>query len=88
MPKFIKDEIEYLEEEIISLEKEGDIVNANKIKAEIEKCDLLCANCHRELHAELDKLNQKTIEEIKEARENVKKGEYYTEVEAKKIINI
>ena len=24
-----------------------------KVKAETEKCDLLCANCHRELHAKL-----------------------------------
>jgi 5-methylcytosine-specific restriction endonuclease McrA len=29
------------------------------VKAEIEKCDLLCANCHREIHAEQNKqLNQ------------------------------
>jgi len=27
-----------------------------RVRAEIEKCDLLCANCHRELHAEQDKL--------------------------------
>ena len=27
-----------------------------RVKAEIEKCNLLCANCHRELHAEQDKL--------------------------------
>lgn len=23
-----------------------------KVKSEIEKCDLLCANCHREIHVE------------------------------------
>ena len=34
------------------------------------------------------KLSQKTIREIKEARERVKKGEFYTEEEAKKILGL
>ena len=34
------------------------------------------------------KLSQKTIQEIKEARENIKKGEFYTEEEAKKILGL
>jgi hypothetical protein len=34
------------------------------------------------------KLSQKTILEIKEARERVKKGELYTEDEAKKILGV
>jgi len=34
------------------------------------------------------KLSQKTIREIKEAREKVKKGEFYTEAEAKKILGL
>jgi len=34
------------------------------------------------------KLSQKTIKEIKEARERVKKGEFYTEKEAKKILGL
>lgn len=34
------------------------------------------------------KLSQKTIQEIKEARERVKKGEFYTETEAKKILGL
>ena len=32
------------------------------------------------------KLTQKTIQEIREARERIKKGEMYTEEEAKKIL--
>ena len=34
------------------------------------------------------KLSQKTILEIKEARDRVKKGEFYTEAEAKKILGL
>ncbi|MEK6850677.1 MAG: hypothetical protein AABX85_03830 [Nanoarchaeota archaeon] len=34
------------------------------------------------------KLSQKTIIEIKEARERIKKGEFYTEDEAKKILGL
>ena len=34
------------------------------------------------------KLSQKTIREIKEARERIKKGEFYTEEEAKKILGL
>ena len=37
---------------------------------------------------EQPKLSQKTIQEIKEARENIKKGEFYTEEEAKKILGL
>ena len=34
------------------------------------------------------KLSQKTIQEIKEARERIKKGEFYTEAESKKILGL
>jgi len=34
------------------------------------------------------KLSQKTIQEIKDARERIKKGEFYTESEAKKILGL
>ena len=34
------------------------------------------------------KLSQKTLMEIKQARERVKKGEFYTEEEAKKILGL
>lgn len=34
------------------------------------------------------KLSQKTVLEIKEARENIKNGNFYTESEAKKILGL
>ena len=34
------------------------------------------------------KLSQKTIVEIKQARERIKEGEFYTEAEAKKILGL
>jgi predicted transcriptional regulator len=34
------------------------------------------------------KLSKKTILEIKEARERIKKGDFYTEAEAKKILGV
>ena len=34
------------------------------------------------------KLSQKTIQEIKKGRERIKKGKFYTEAEAKKILGL
>ena len=34
------------------------------------------------------KLSQKTIQDIKDARERIKKGDFYTEEEAKKILGL
>lgn len=30
----------------------------DKLKIELDKCDILCANCHREVHAEMRKGNE------------------------------
>ncbi|MBU0929545.1 MAG: hypothetical protein KJ623_00545 [Nanoarchaeota archaeon] len=49
----------------------------------IRKMVYIIKTCEKE-----PKLSQKTIQEIKEARERVKKGEFYTEEEAKKILGI
>jgi len=39
-----------------NVSKKGHCRSWERVKQEIGKCDLLCANCHRELHAELNKL--------------------------------
>lgn len=49
----------------------------------IRKMVYIIKTCEKE-----PKLSQKTIQEIKDARERIKKGEFYTEEEAKKILGI
>ena len=49
----------------------------------IRKLIYIAVKCENE-----PKLSQKTIKEIKEARERIKKGELYTEAEAKKILGL
>ena len=49
----------------------------------IRKMVYIIKTCEKE-----PKLSQNTIQEIKEARERIKKGEFYTEEEAKKILGI
>ncbi len=49
----------------------------------VRKLIYLAKMCEKE-----PKLSQKTIQEIKEARERIKKGEFYTEEEAKKILGL
>jgi predicted transcriptional regulator len=47
----------------------------------VRKIIIIARTCEKE-----PKLSQKTIQDIKEARERIKKGEFYTEKEAKKIL--
>jgi hypothetical protein len=49
----------------------------------VRKLIYLARMCEKE-----PKLSQKTILEIKEAREKIKSGEFYTEDEAKKILGL
>ena len=49
----------------------------------VRKLIYLAKMCEKE-----PKLSQKTVVEIKEARERIKKGEFYTEAEAKKILGL
>ena len=49
----------------------------------VRKLIFLAKTCEKE-----PKLSQKSIIEIKQARENIKKGEFYTEEEAKQILGL
>ena len=39
-----------------NISRKGHCRSLDRVRKEIEKCDLLCANCHRETHVELHKL--------------------------------
>jgi len=43
-------------EKEFNVSSKGHCRSWERVKKEIEKCDLLCANCHREIHADKDKL--------------------------------
>jgi predicted transcriptional regulator len=49
----------------------------------VRKIIIIARTCEKE-----PKLSQKAIQDIKEARERIKKGEFYTEKEAKKILGL
>ena len=42
-------------EKDFSISRKGHCRSWERVKSEIEKCDLLCANCHREIHAEINR---------------------------------
>lgn len=44
-------------EKEFSISKTGNTYSWEKIRNEIDKCSLLCANCHREVHVKLLSLN-------------------------------
>ena len=39
-------------QKIFNVSQKGHCRSWDRVKKEIEKCDLLCANCHREIHVE------------------------------------
>ena len=43
-------------EKEFNVSKKGHCRSWERVLREIQKCDLLCANCHRELHVERNKL--------------------------------
>lgn len=49
----------------------------------VRKLIIIARMCEKE-----PQLSKKTIQDIKKARENIKKGEFYTEEEAKKILGL
>ena len=72
----------------LNLKTKSELDNFKQYKNEsydelVRKLIYLIKMCEKE-----PTLSQKTILEIKQARENIKKGEFYTEEEAKKILGL
>jgi len=67
----------------------GDTRSLEKLKAEADKCIMVCANCHREIHAE--ERERKILERDKKKNENeaifkAKKKNENVKIKSKKII--
>lgn len=79
----------YMETTIrLNQETKGELDKFRQYKNEsydelIRKMIHIMKTCEKE-----PKLSQKTIQEIKEAREKIKRGEFYREDEAKKILGL
>ena len=52
----------------------GDTRSLEKLKSEVDKCIMVCANCHREIHAEEREKNR-----IKKEKEKLEKSKLYFE---------
>ena len=52
-----------------SISEKGYTRSWAKVKSELDKCELLCANCHREVHAEVQLSREIEIETSGEFRE-------------------
>jgi hypothetical protein len=46
-----------INEKQFNISKKGLTLSVEKMKKEVDKCILLCANCHRETHSRLDNSN-------------------------------
>lgn len=57
-PEVLEFHHKYPSQKNFNISLKGHCRSWERVRKEIEKCSLLCANCHRELHAELKNLNQ------------------------------
>jgi hypothetical protein len=51
-------EFHHINEKKFGISEKGYTRSWQKVKKELDKCQLVCANCHREIHAKLAKKNK------------------------------